>query len=269
MPDQELLFSLLQFVALVIPAVAVIIQIIQRSNDSSASGLIRVLEWGLLLIFIGGLIIIWQLILIVDQIYVQVGIGFIFGSLLFVSLALIWRTAPLDIEPSVDSFSDLWSLSKSVVGIVGSFSIPFLIVVATFYFSDPWLAPILNIGPVQESEVLTPSLVLAVILFPISIRIVFYLINVGYVTNHSTTDMLSESIAASILFVIIYPSFIIPVFVLAQIIYYAGNYVVEIDSASLIFVFPHLWTAFMILIMFMTDFWGEKEDEGRIMSDDD
>lgn len=269
MPDQELLFSLLQFVALVIPAVAIIIQVLQGSNDESNSGIIRVLELSLLLLFFGGLIIIGQLLYLIEGESVQIGTGLIFSSLIFVSLALIWKSLPLNIEPSIDSIEDLLSLSKSALEILISFVLPIGAVVFVYFFSNSWVVPILDIGPIHESNIITPSLIFAVILFPIPIRIIFYLINVGYVSNYTGIDTFSESLGATVLFVLIYPLFVLPVYGAAQLIYIVLNYLIAIESTNIIFIFPHLWATFMIFVMFGTNFWGEKEDEERLMADDD
>lgn len=46
MPESELLFSLLRFVALVAPAMAILMQVIEQSNESSSAPF-RFLEAGL------------------------------------------------------------------------------------------------------------------------------------------------------------------------------------------------------------------------------
>jgi len=263
-PDQELLFSLLRFVALVIPAIAVIIQVLD-GMDGTNQGIIRFLEVGLLLLFTGGLVIFGQLWNTIDQPGVQIGTAFILGSMVFVSIGLLWKSLGAEVTLSVGSIGELRKFANRVMGVIIAFVIPYLLYGVVYYFSASNVGVVFEIGPIFGDEFITPELYFGALLILIGIRVNFYLLNTGYLTNYSLGEKISESFQATLLMAPGILVFILPAFILSHGVVFASEYVYTISNSHVIFLFVHLWAVFCIFVFYGTSFWGEKEDGDRLV----
>lgn len=209
-----------------------------------------------------------QLIVSIDYYMIPLTtiILFFFFSLIFLALAIAWNAIPAtrNLELSVSSMRSLWTLTLKMIGKLAAFIVPFIISYGVLYFSSGFLDAHMNIGPIREVDQVSPSSFYGISLFLISIRISLYLVNVGYITEYALIDTFTESLAATILFHIVFPLFIIPVVILSYSIVYIGNIGAPINPPNYLFIVPYLWTLFMVFILFGTDFWAEKEGEERL-----
>lgn len=266
MENTDSLFSLLRFVALAVPAVAILMQVIQQ-NDETSSAPLRFLEISFLFMVFGGIVIMTQLLDSIGDNVVYLGTLLIFGSLIFLGSAIAWHAIPAtrDLELSISSMKSFKNFSTIVVGRLIAFSIPFMFMAIIYYLIADFVNRNLSIGLISEIDQLDPSIFYGIILLLIAIRTVLYLLNVGYLEKYSTSDVAKESFQASLLMNIVIPVFIIPVVVVLYVIVNLPSFGLGLNVPDSIFVSSYIWTMFVVLSIYATEFWAEKEDEERLV----
>ncbi|WP_162562555.1 hypothetical protein [Salinigranum rubrum] len=147
MVEQSTLLQLIQFVGLITPALAILIDLLVRVHggiDGLSSGReipieVQILFTGIILILVGGMLVGYQLGIELDSTYTQVATLLIFGGLPFIALSVVVMNIRLSgisdpsgslIEQSISginySLSVILPLSSSSVVYFG----------AAFYFRD-------------------------------------------------------------------------------------------------------------------------------------
>lgn len=265
MPNHELLFSLLRFVALVAPAIAILMQVLQE-RDSSSTASLRFLEICLLLMVGGGLVIMSQFFRIIGDSTTYFGSVLIFGSLLFLALAIAWDVIPATrgMDLSVSSLTDFLNLTMKAGGKFVGFSIPILAVLGIYYFESGLFNSYLNIGPIREFAEISPAMFFLAVASLIAIRVDFYLINVGYIQKYTFYETLQESVQATLLLYMVVSAFLLPPFLAFYLIVNINSFGVPIKPPHELFAIPYLWTLVIVLVMFAADFWAEEEDGDRL-----
>lgn len=99
----------------------------------------------------------------------------------------------------------------------------------------------------------------------ISVRVVFYLVEVGYLEAYSFVDTFTESFQATIMFYIVVPIFVGPPFLLYYIFRDIEVFGIPISLSSSWLVVPYLWTVIVALVLYAADFWAEEEGEDRLV----
>lgn len=267
MPDEEILFSILQFVALVAPAMAILMQLLENS-DEAESPAFRFLEIGMLTIIFGGSIILVQILLQLENIATQFGVILIFTSLIALAGGIAWRAIPAtdDISLSVSSLNDLYHLSKQIVGRLFALIIPLIPAVAFFVYFEQFSTVYLQAGYLREIEIVDIHATITVVALFISLRFILYLINVGYLTRYSIGAMFYESVISVIAGYSVVIAFLSIPFLIIHVLI---NIPVGINLDNPIFSIAYLWVALILIVIYSIDMLAENEDFSRIAADDE
>jgi len=266
MADTDILFPILQFTALVAPAMAILMQVL-AGEDEAESPAFRFLEVGVLAILFGGLLILIQLLGEVNNYITQFSVILIMGSLLASAAGVGWRAIPYtkDTGASVSSFSDLTKFSSLLIGRIVGLSIPFIPATIYFYYGKSISQEYLLLG-LSNSEWNTNIHLATTLWFLfIAVRVIIYLANVGYLTQYSNKDILQESIGSTLGG---YGASLIlasPPFIIAEIVEYIP---ILIEKENTIFLISYLWAILVTGAIFSIDIMAEKEGEKRIAEDD-
>jgi len=269
MADQELLFSLLRFVALVTPAMAIFLQLLASTGETD-SPVFRAIEFAIFGSVVGAGIILLQLLGQIEDSITQIGTLFIFGSLLFLAAGVGWRVIPFtdNISVSATSPRDAFTIAIKLVGLVIVFTIPFVPPLLLFFADINRLNELLNFGFIQTTDILTPKLFFIIVFTVAAARFDLYLADVGYISEYTLNEAFEESVGATIAGHLVTLLFIAPTFISAYILTFLLDYILNIDGSYWFFSVAYLWTNLLIVIIFFIDLWGEKEAENRLAADD-
>lgn len=261
MADQELLFSILRFVALVSPAVAIFMQLLQSSGEDESPAF-TFLEGGFVFIFLGALIIMGQLWTTVQDWVTKLGITLVFGSLILIAAGIVWRAVPFteDISISVNSLSDIWELTKVVIGRIVAFSLPLVLLSNLWFYSRPLIDQYLYVGPIWLYVDILPSELMTLFVLFIIIRLDIYLLNTGYLSDHTALEAIKESFMATFAMLIVLLVILIPTFALPYLLVFLSGYLYPISLTHVINVLPYIWASIVVVIIFPTELWGEDGD---------
>lgn len=171
MTNTQILLSFLQFIALVIPAIVILMRL-ENDTRSTHSPSYNILEGALFLSLLGGLIIGAQLYLSISSTVVQIGVIPLLLSLCFVGLGI---SVPYlsDKIPS-QQFRSPFSLTIHFLSLFMKLSAAFipniLMYAGVYYLSRGFVDSSFNLGFVRGIDELSPSLLLAMTLIVLFIR---------------------------------------------------------------------------------------------------
>jgi len=263
MVNQNILFPLLQFVALVAPAIAVILQLLEDRGDSDEFAF-KLLEGALVAILFGTVLLLLELIQSLDSTVVIIGSSLVFLSLLLTSIAIGWETTSLS-----DSFAEATGNSPSYLTV--SYQLIKLSVVvtpsviifgATWYLFDQFLSNLFNLGPIREIEAITPSIFFLICLATLFIRSLIYFVDTGKIPvkdlNNQVGDALGNVFAIILVFLLMST---IPYLIFFPLTILKLS-VLPISPSSPIFILSYIWVVLVVVILFASNFGEEKDDTG-------
>lgn len=265
MIEEEVLLPLLQFVALLAPAIALLMQLMENSDQDNAPAL-RFLEFALLFSIIGAAIILIRLTAQIQNFYVLMSIYSIFAGLFLLTLGMTWWALPgtENYRISPPSVEDLPSSIIHVSGRIFILILPFTpILLYTAYYQDE-IDRYFNHGFIKNIDYIEPSQLFLLFLVLFGIRLTRYLIAVGYLSEYSFKDALYESTIGTISG---YTAIILMGLIPFGIVYILDRVFVSVLSlgvSEIGFTLAYCWVTLLAIVMFYADLWGENEDEERL-----
>jgi hypothetical protein len=265
MIQQDILFSILRFAALLAPAIAILMQLLE-GTDENKSPSFRFLEVSFILIIIGTLVVIYQILVSIESTATQFATALIAGSLIFIAAGIGWRAVPgtENISPNIDTIGDLRKLAKLLIGRPIIFSLPTIVAYLIFILLNESVGTYSNIGYISLTNDISSSDFFAIFLFLIAVRTTVYLINTGHFYKHSFFEGVFEATIGTLLFFLVIAVFVAPAFILAYPVHFVSNLIIDISMSNILFTLPHLWAILIALVMFITEVWGESEDDTRL-----
>jgi hypothetical protein len=262
MTGSQMLFPLLQFVALVAPAIAILMQVLEE-KDGRTSFALSLLEVALLAMIFGSLILLVELLGTIENTLTVGSVLLINGSLLLAAVAVAWNSLNLS-----EKFSGTTGTSPSFrtvavqtveIGLVLSLVV-LINIIGLFVFAEylPWLV---NVGPIYSNEIIDPTLYYSVIFVFLILRVVVYLANVGKIPVTDLQDSVSESSGYALSFVILFPILGFGQLALFQVLLY--NPWVNVARGHDVFILPHLWALFVLVALFAGNMDDEEDDENQ------
>lgn len=270
MTETELLFPILQFVALVAPAIAILMQLLENAGESDSPAF-RFLEVAIVIIVAGAGIILGQLLILIEDSTTQIGVFLIFSSLILLAAGIAWRALPFtdNLELSVNSVGDLIYYTKEIIGRLVALSITLLPAVGYYLYFEQFTLNYLEMGSVTELNLVDTHILFSVVAFIIGFRFLLYLLNVGYLTNYTISDAIKESLASTIAGYVVVVIFLAPAFILAHVLINFPSGIVDINRSRTFLTLVYFWMAIVILAVYGIELWAEKEDYSRFAEDDD
>jgi len=173
MPDRSLLLALLRFVALVAPAVAILMQVVNdRDSGDGLSVEFELLQAAFTLIVVGGLIIGVQFLQTVNNRLTSLAIALIFASLPFLAIAIWWRNLPARIKPpeSASPTESFRYLIFDLIPMALVLILPFVFSGGVYYLVGDPLSAGLAIGFAADLSLLGGEFFLIGVLTVISVK---------------------------------------------------------------------------------------------------
>lgn len=169
MVESGFLLNLLQFVALVAPALAILMQVVLTVEDDRNLEVgpfsideLRILQLSLVSILVGGAIIGGQLITFVNNLSITVGMVLIFGGLPFSAVA-VFLMANKTTYAGKDSSTSLYEQIKenftTAILIMLVAGLPAMVYFWLYEYTRKWVNTTFNFGFLYEG-IVTPSLFL-------------------------------------------------------------------------------------------------------------
>lgn len=268
MVDEKVLFPILQFVALVAPAMAIFMQVLDPSGEGDSAAF-RFLEVGLFLVTLGGSVILIQLLVQIGNTTTQFAIFMIFSSLIALAGGVAWKAIPItdEISVSVSTVGEfLHLLVQSVLRAVG-FLLAFVPPIVVYLYGQG-ITSYLAVGGFSGVGGISVHILAVVVFLLMSIRISIYLISVGYINNYSVKELFIESAEATIsghAVLILLAS--IP-FILSYIIVLILGPIVDLTVGHSIFGLSYTWTGICLMALYSIDLWAEEEDHLRLAANE-
>lgn len=224
MAETELLLSMLQFVALVAPAIAILMRVVKGlQEDIDSIGVpteFRILQWAMFLMVIGGMLIGFRLLQMVNDPIIFWGIILVFGALPFLAVALWLNNARISWETSsTDDFGDFIKhrgLEFSSIGIP-TFIVGGLYLGSSLFFSY-FLALYLNLGYIQDLQYITPTTFFGAVLSILFLKNLQILYDNGLLPGTNYRGLIYYSIEASLIYLLGYLVFNIIAILLVVVI---------------------------------------------------
>lgn len=257
MENRSFLIELLRFVALTAPALAIFMQVI-NDRDGSRNASFRILEAGLTIMVIGGLIIGSQLLLTLEEPTIITGSVFIFGSLPFVAMAIMWRYIPISLDIDLSNIQDYGFLLKQIISLLTLLAVPVVLISFFWYVGSESIVQILSIGPIQDLPNSTVTDLVAVIFGLLVIRCYIYLIN-GREFPLEEGGQVGRYIGTCLAIILGLGLIAGPVYGLSYLLVYSLDDFMTIDTSGLIFLTPHAWMVLVLSVIYSTDINDEKE----------
>lgn len=256
------LLELLRFAALVAPAIAGLMQVLE-SEGVRGSFAFDLLELGLVSILIGGVILIARLVVVLDDNFAVIGSLFIFVSLLSAAAAIGWHSTSLSkkFAEATGSSPSIWTVGKQMVSLVFVLAIPAILISISLYMIDEALKSRLAVGPIRNIDSVTPTIMLGLVLFVTFIRIVVYLLRTGAIPVDDIGDSMVESTTISVVMLVILLVFTLPAFLPFYSLFYIPRSIVIVSKSHIVFLIPYLWTGLFPILLFASEFEQEKEGE--------
>ncbi|WP_143103901.1 hypothetical protein [Halorubrum sodomense] len=257
-----MLFPLLQFVALVAPAIAILMQVLEE-KDGRTSFALSLLEVALLAMIFGSLILLVELLGTIENTLTVGSVLLINGSLLLAAVAVAWNSLNLS-----EKFSGTTGTSPNFrtvtvqileIGLVLSLVIT-MNILGFFVFAEylPWLV---NVGPIFSSEIIDPSLYYSIIFVFLTLRVVVYLANVGKIPVSDLQDSVSESLGYAVAFIVLFPALGFGLFAIFQLLIH--NPWITVARGNDVFILPHLWALFVLVALFAGNMDDEEDEEDQ------
>jgi hypothetical protein len=171
MVKDSFLLNLLQFVALVAPALAILMQVVLTIEDDRNLDVgpfsvdeLRILQLSLVIVLSGGVIIGSKLIASIDDLTVVLGMSLIFGGLPFSAIAVLLmanKSAYTGASGSESLAEQVRRNLSNASSVLLSAGFPAVVYFLLYDHSKAWVDELLNFGFFYQGEI-TPSMFLAV-----------------------------------------------------------------------------------------------------------
>ncbi|WP_140408828.1 hypothetical protein [Natronolimnobius baerhuensis] len=258
MPDQELLLSLLQFVGLVAPAIAILMQALMSFHDSmdiNRSGFpleLELLTVSLLMIVSGGIVIGVSLLSQLDNPLVILGTGLTFLSLLFVIGAIITtiiRSAWL--RSSADDFkTHLLNLTSILYYIFVASSVNIFFFGLALWAFWTYLDPHLQYGIFAQYGPITPTMVVGIILLVLFMRSIMVKWEEGILFRTDNQMVIKYSFVASLSLIVFAVVFIFPSILIIAIFELIPDHIISLDESHKVYNIPVVWSIFILILIY-------------------
>lgn len=258
MASQELLFSLLQFVALVVPALAILMQVLDN-RDGVDPEAFRLLEGGLTLMVFGGIIIGGQLLNTISEISIVIGTISIFVAMIFAILAIWWRSLPISFNQTGSSITGVFNMFKKLMYFMVIISFTSVFYLLPPYYLGGFLDKTLDIGPIRLMEQFSPSMFFTAAFSLLILRVVIYVVNTGI--NEISTDHFGSMVGISLGLLLAFPVFSAPSFILFKLLLLVPSNIADISPSNPIFLIPYLWSFFVLVVLFIVSIADEEDQE--------
>lgn len=262
MTESDLLFSFLRFVALVAPAIAILMQLLSN-NVNQSSFPFRLLEASLISIFMGGLIILYNLSVLIEGIYIQIGSFLIFMSLLFAAAAIGWNATSMsqkfaEVTGTSPGFRAVLSqLFYILIALIPAFIIFYL---SSFIFIK-YIEGIVNIGPIRNMDSITPIVAFIAANLLLAVRVSQLLVEKDSIPVRDLEKSFTNSMAYSgSLVIAFYLVAIFPIIIFRVVLYVPSSYV-GFSKESVIFILPYLWAGIVLAAIFAADIDDDNDEE--------
>ena len=269
MPNEDTLLSILSFAALVAPAIAVVMQVLENRGEQG-SFQFTLLEVGLVTILSGTLILMIQLINKMENLLTILGSLLIFLSLSFAALAIGWSATSLSkkFAEATGASPDIWMVSKQAFYLSLVISIPALVYGVILYSFDVLVSEGFNIGPIKNIDTVTPTILLGIVLFLLFIRTMIYLVRVSAIPvsdlNTSMRDSFSISLGLSFGYLALGAA---PIY-LSRLVFFVPDSIIQISQNNPGFTLPYAWSMLVVLVLFASKLDDEEEAEEEIEEED-
>lgn len=268
MVEKTFLLSLLEFVALVAPVIAILMQAIVAFHDdigSENSGPpveFRILQWSLIIVIFGGLLIGIRLLQFIDDPLVYAGVVLIFGSLPFLAIVL-WLTntrASWRSNQSLDFHHHVSNQARNIFSIGFSLTLIAGIYITVSYFSSDFLNKYIQYGLFSKNDSLSPALFFQIVTFLLGIRVVLELNSQGFIPNQDFGVVTEKTIISYFTYLVMMTMFVAPVFIVFSLMSIYVLPLFGLDNSSSLLNIPYLWTVLTLFIAFSTSLdYSDKE----------
>jgi len=268
MVNVETLFSILRFVALVAPAMAIFMQVLNDSGEEDSAAF-RFLEMGLVLVTLGGSIILIQILRMINNVTTQFAIVLIFTSLIALAGGVAWKAIPATdtISVSVNSVRDIPHIVVEMIVRLVAFSLVFSSPLLVYEFGEGLTRSYFVVGGFKAIGEFGIHFLMVVVFTIMSFRLLIYLISVGYLTGYSARELLNESTTATIAGHLILILIISVPFILAHLSVALLSRFIDVTVNHPIFSFSYMWIFVSLIAIFSIDLWAEEEDYPRLATD--
>lgn len=240
-------FNLLQFVALVTPAIAVVLEIIE-SRDGPGSFAMTLLEIALVGSFIGGLLLLAELIITSSRLLITLGASFVFVSLLLTSFVISWDSLSLS-----KIFAEVTGSSPSLFGIfthTGKLAIVLIFAIISLpveiYLITEYVPIIFDLGPLREIEPVSPFVLSTIMLTVLFMRSIIFSFRSGNIPVTDLQNAVTQSLAGSLVIMWVLPIMgLLP----TGLLYLVISYTSILSLESPIFLISYAWLLLLMLII--------------------
>lgn len=251
MNEQRLLLSLLQFVALIAPAIAILMQVIVALHDEGNSEQslyeVRLIQWSLILVLLGGIIIGVELFNFITNTIVKIGIILIFGSLPFLAISIwlantryLWRKES-DLNFIEHIFNRIISIGSISVSTIFSGFVLFI----SFSLTQGIMINYLNYGYFYENNLIRIFFIIQFIVILILVILTLWGNNALPSTN--LKKVVNNTFICFFTIYSFYLLFVVPVYIIVFLIVF----IFEINKSNLFLNIPHIWSILIILILYL------------------
>ena len=261
-PNQQLLFSLLQFVALVIPAVAVLMRIV-KERDGVGSGSFKILEIGIVLMICSGLLIGWQLINTMENTLTSVGMLLVVSSLGLVVAGMSWKFIPTELRGEITEspVSVGYKLTRFLVVVI----VNALFFFGVYHYTSNLVGEHLSVGPIVPLTIIDFVGVYPIILAIIYVKSLFMIIEGGYLGRERFHQTVIQGFTAVFVLYLLFMLFVIPVFGILIGITALPKPLPQFNTSSWIFVVGYSWGILIMVIVSGVSFDTDSGDSDADM----
>lgn len=257
MATKTFLLSLLKFVALVAPAIAILMQVVLESTDSDNPPTeLRLLLLSLLGMLLSGLIIAYLLVSKVGGSLLSLAIIVVSVSLLLVAVSIV-----------MTDVSQFWSAGTSKPGVkqllmtkgtilgritmaVAFVSAPFILLL---YFGRSLIDQWLGFGYFSSEPIISPSVFFGFLSSIMVLQGLIQLFQNGILPNSDSGEVFSNSVSVGLTWLCVSALIISPVYILTYVLFLIPDSILHISRVNVIANFAHIWAILVTLFFFAVD----------------
>lgn len=256
MVETSTLLSLLQFVALAAPAIAILMQVTQEMK--AADFVFHLLTSSLILIVFGGLLITYVIFTTINQPILSAGILLIFGSLVILAGALAFTTLLSAMESRQQaSISNLPDFVRSLITQIG----PPLLSVASIAFvygliiilTGDLLNEYISFGLFTSQSPLSPEMFFVIISALLAIQSLLRLIENNILPSDDFSKVSNKTFVIVFTWILGYTVFVGPVFLFGVILTEVDIWILPLSSSNILLNICYLWAGLVAVVLFAVD----------------
>lgn len=229
MVEQAELLSFLEYIALIAPAIAVLMQLslrFQRGSDQegnkAAPVSFKLLQLSLLCTVIGGLLISSRLLMTISDPFILLGAGLVVIALLLLPFSILLIDSTWGISLSSLSKEDVAKNGANRLRLVGSVILSVLfcagIFGGVFWIGQMAVDSYVQYGFLRGNDIITPSIFYGIILLFLYVRVLIILWNEGSLLQTHIQDTFTESLILSLSILVFYAAIVGSLYILAIIL---------------------------------------------------